>query len=77
MFTAAVAVLSKFVGLVGQSNIFSKCPTKNASLLDQMFRPKKKIIELGNSEPAKNGGGHGKTKTNVKKSRFGGGTNSK
>ena len=48
----------------------TKCPTK-------IFRPKKKIIELGSSEPAKIGGGLGKTKTNVKKSRFGGGTNSK
>ncbi|KAK3108867.1 hypothetical protein FSP39_017555 [Pinctada imbricata] len=28
--------LSKFVGLVGQSDIFSKCPTKNARVPDQM-----------------------------------------
>ena len=41
------------------------------------FSNQKKIIELGNSEPEKNGGGLGKTKTNVKKSRFRGGTNSK
>ena len=73
-------VLSKFVGLVGQLDIFhnvrqktpvcrTKCPTKN-------FRPKTNI-KLGNSYPAKNGSGPCKTKTNVKKSRFGGGTNSK
>ena len=46
-------VLSKFVGLVGQSDIFSKCPTKNASVPDQMsdknFPTEEKNIELGNS----------------------------
>ena len=47
----------------------TKCPTKN-------FRPKTNI-ELGNSYLAKNGGGLCKTKTNEKKSRFRGGTNSK
>ena len=44
------SVLSKFVG---QSDIFSKCPTKNVSVPDQMsdknFPTQKKIIELGNS----------------------------
>ena len=44
--------LSKFVGLVGQSDIFRKCPTKNARVPDQMSdkifpTEEKKSIELG------------------------------
>ena len=31
-----ISVLSKFVGPVGQSDIFYACPTKNVRVLDQM-----------------------------------------
>ena len=40
------AVLSKFVGPVGQSDIFYECPTKNVRVLDQMSDRKYKNIHL-------------------------------
>ena len=51
------SVLSKFVGLVGQSDIFLKCPTKNVSLPDQMsdknFPTKKNISSSVTRNPQK------------------------
>ena len=44
---------------------------------DKNFPTEQKISSSVIRNPRKNGGGLGKTKTNVKKSRFGGGTNSK
>ena len=73
-YDVTCTVLSKFVGLVGQSDIFSKCPTKNASVPDQMsdknFPTEKKISSSVICNPQKKCGGLGKTKINVKKSRI-------
>ena len=41
-----VALLSKFVGHVGQSDIFYECPTKNVRVPDHMSDRKKKNIHL-------------------------------
>ena len=41
-----LAVLSKFVGPVGQSDIFYECPTKIVRVLDQMSDRKYKNIHL-------------------------------
>ena len=40
----AVSVLSKFVGLVGQSDVFYECLTKNVGVPDQIVR--QKILEI-------------------------------
>ena len=40
------AVLSKFVGPVGQSDIFYECPTKNVRVADQISDRKYKNIHL-------------------------------
>ena len=40
------AVLSKFVGSVGQLDIFYECPTKNVRVSDQMSDRKYKNIHL-------------------------------
>ena len=44
------AVLSKFVGPVGQSDIFYECPTKNVRVPDQMSDRKYKNIQLVNEK---------------------------
>ena len=51
------AVLSKFVGPVGQPDIFYECPTKNVSTLDQMSDRKYKNIHLVD-EKMRNTSGH-------------------
>ena len=41
-----IAALLKFIGVVGQSDIFYECPTKNITVLDQISNRKYKNIHL-------------------------------
>ena len=41
-----IAALLKFIGVVGQSDIFYECPTKNITVLDQISNRKYKNIDL-------------------------------
>ena len=52
-----MSVLSKFVGPVGQSDIYNECPTKNVIVPDQMSDKKYKNIYLVD-EKKQNTSGH-------------------
>ena len=42
-----IAALLKFIGVVGQSDIFYECPTKNITVLDQISNRKYKKYPFG------------------------------